>query len=99
MIIVNATLDGENIYDITVGESAIYRVSAFDLNGAIDQMADYLEAHNSKSLYVEADTLAIMAKCSSYRDTEAFAKAHNLTRCGTNGIYLEITNVKGCPNG
>lgn len=95
MIIVNATLDGENTYDITVGESAIYRVSAFDLNSAIDQMADYLESHNSKSLYVEADTLAIMAECSDFHSIEAFAKAHNLTKCGTNGIYIEITSVKG----
>ena len=98
MIIVNAKLDGENTYDITIGDGTIYRASAFILDDAIDRVADYIEKHN-KGLYVDGQALKIMSECSKNESIEAFAKAHNLTCCGANGIYIEITNVKGCPNG
>ena len=99
MIIINAKLNGENTYDVTVGEASTYRVSAFDLDSAIDLVANHIERHQSKGLYLEHDELCIMAECSRYQTAEAFAKAHNFTRAGTNGIYIEITSVKGCPNG
>lgn len=94
MIIINATLKGEYTYDITVGENNTYRVSAFDMESAIDLVADYIERHGSKALYIDHLALSIMAQCSNYDSAEAFAKAHNLIRCGANGIYLEITNIK-----
>lgn len=95
MIIVNATLNGERIYDITVYENAVFRVSAFDLESAIDIMANYIESKGAKNLYFDGYELAVMVECSKYRTVEAFAEVNNLTRCGTNGIYLEITSVKG----
>lgn len=102
MIIVNSTLKGENTYEITVGQNDTYRVSAFDVNNAIDILADYLEntiigAENQ--LYLPKDVLECAAMYSGYNDVAEFAKLHKLMQCGTNGIYLEITNVKGCPNG
>lgn len=99
MIIVNATLKGENTYKITVGESTKYQVSAFDLSSALDLVANHIECHEVTDLYIDAFTLDMMAKCSKYQTADAYAKAHNLVCCGTNGIYLEITSIKGCPNG
>lgn len=99
MIVVNAQLKGENTYDIAIGECAHYRVFAFDLDSAIDIVADYLVHTKSEKLYFDAFTLGIMAEHSTYRNVELFAKAHNLTRCGRHKIYIEITSVKGCPNG
>ena len=99
MTIINAALKGEKTYDITVGESADYRVSAFDLLSALDLVANHIEVKGARNLYIEHDMLVVMAECSIYQTVEAFAKAHNLVCCGTNRIYLEITNVKGCPNG
>ena len=99
MIIINTALNGENTYDISLSKNATYRVSAFDLGTAIDIVANYVEEHEAKDLYIDAYTLKIMAECSQYQTAEAFADVHKLTKCGTNGIYLEITNVKGCPNG
>ena len=101
MIIVNAKLDGENTYDITISENSIYRVSAFDADSAIDILADYLEATIGAKdrLYLTKDTLECAALHSGYNDVSEFAAKHKLVKCGTNGIYLEITNVKGCPNG
>jgi hypothetical protein len=99
MIIINATLDGENTYDITVGEDNVYRVSAFDLPSALDLIANHIESKGCNNLYIEHEMMVVMAECSKYLTAEAYAIAHNLTRCGTNGIYLEIVNVKGCPNG
>ena len=99
MTIINTTLNGENTYDISLSKDATYRVSAFDLGTAIDIVANYVEEHEVKDLYIDGHTLTIMAECSRYLTAELFAKVHNLTRCGTNGIYLEITSIKGCPNG
>ena len=97
MIIINTALNGENTYNITVSEDATYRVSAFDLESAIDLVADYVEMHD-KGLYINGNILDTMAECSIFRTAEAFAKANKLTKCGTNGIYLEITSVKGSKN-
>ena len=102
MIIVNATLDGENTYEITVGKDATYRASAFTLEDAIDRVADYLENHTigtDNKLYFTKDALEYAAKYSGYNDASEFATIHGLKQCGTNGIYLEITSIKGCPNG
>ena len=98
MIIVNTQLQGESTYDVTIGQHAIYRVSAFDLLTALDRLADYIETHSS-NLYTSENMIKLAAMYSSYKDAEAYAVAHNLVRCGTNGIYLEITSIKGCPNG
>jgi hypothetical protein len=97
MIVINAKLDGENTYDITVSETAQYRVSAFTLEDAIDRVADYIESHDDKFCFTK-DRLEYAAKYSGY-DVKQFAKIHSLKQCGTNGIYLEITSAKGCPNG
>jgi hypothetical protein len=99
MIIINATLDGENTYDITVSETNTYRVSAFTLEDALDRVADYIEGHNEKGIGFLADTLELIAKLSGYTNVKEFATFKGLKQYGTNGIYLEITNVKGCPNG
>lgn len=99
MIIINATLDGEHTYDITVGESATYRVSAFSLDDALDIVADYIESHNYTNSYLDNLTVKLAGECSKWLTAEAFAKAHNLVCCGTNKVYIPITNVKGCPNG
>lgn len=99
MIIINAKLDGENTYEITVNGIDTYKVFAFNLESAIDRVADYIEEHKQKDAYLERFTVELMAECSQCQTPEAFAKVHKLTKCGTNGIYLEITNVKGCPNG
>lgn len=102
MIIVNAKLDGEYTYDITISENNIYRVSAFDADSAIDILADYLEATvigAEDRLYLTKATVECAALHSGYNDVSEFAAKHKLVKCGTNGIYLEITSVKGCPNG
>lgn len=99
MTIINVALNGESTYIITVGESAKYQVSAFDLLSALDLVANHIESKGIDSLYIEHEMLVVMAECSKWQTAEAYAKAHNLVRCGTNGIYLEVTNVKGCPNG
>ena len=99
MIIINATLKGENTYEITVSSDTTYRVSAFDLPRALDLVANHIEQNGNKNMYLESDEFEIIASCSRWKTAEAYAKAHNFTRCGDNGIYLEITNVKGCPNG
>ena len=99
MIIVNAKLNDENAYDITISKTAHHRVFANSLDGAIDLVADYLTSIKATDLYYDALELEVMAMCSKYETAEAFAKAHNLIRCGANGIYLEITSVKGYPNG
>ena len=99
MTIINATLNGEQTYDITISGGEIFRVSAFTLDDAIDRIADHIEQHENTDLYIDEFTLAIIADCSRWKTAEAYAKAHDFTRCGTNGIYLEITSIKGCPNG
>lgn len=99
MIIINAKLDGENTYDITVSETNTYRVYAFTLEDAIDRVADHIEAHNESNIGFPADMLELIAKCSGYTDVGEFATRKGLRQYGTNGIYLEITSVKGCPNG
>jgi hypothetical protein len=99
MIIINATLEGENTYEITISENSTYQVSAFDLESAIDLVADYIESHHETELFIEGEEFNIIAGCSRYKTVEAYAEAHKFTKCGKNGIYLEITNVKGCPNG
>ena len=99
MIIINAKLEGENTYDITVSENSTFRVHAFDLPRAIDLVANHIEQNNEKGLYIDAFELEVMASCSRWKDVDEYAKVHNLTRCGDKGIYIEITNVKGCPNG
>ena len=99
MIIINAMLDGENTYDITVSETNTYRVSAFTLEDAIDRVADYIEKHNENDIGFPADTLELIAKLSGYTDVGEFAALKKLKQYGTNGIYLEITSIKGCPNG
>ena len=99
MIIINATAKGEHTYDITIGEGSVFRVSAFDMFSALDLVADYIESHELTGLYIDAYSIQLMAECSKYQTAEAYAAACNLTRCGTNGIYMEITSIKGCPNG
>ena len=44
MIVLNATLKGEKTYDITTGNNAVYRVSAYDIDRALDIVADYIGA-------------------------------------------------------
>ena len=95
MIIVNSRLKGANTYDITIGEGAYYRAFAYDLDTAIDLVADHLVSVNATQLYFDAFTFGIMAEHSNYRNVELFAKAHNLICCGKDGIYVEITSVKG----
>ena len=99
MIIINATLKGENTYYITVCKNTTYQVSAFDLPRAIDIVADYIESHNETNLYIEGSDIDVWASCSRWKTAIPYAEAHKLTKCGTNGIYLEITSIKGCPNG
>jgi hypothetical protein len=95
MIIINATAKGENTYEITVGENALFRVSAFDLESAIDIVADYIESHEMSNLYIAQCKLVAMAEHSKYYSADIFARVHGLVRCGTNNIYLEVTSVKG----
>ena len=95
MIIINATAKGENIYYITVGEDAIYRVSAFTLEDALDLVADYIESHNFTNAYLDNLTVRLAGECSKWLTAEAFAKAHDLVCCGKNKIYIPITSVKG----
>ena len=99
MIVINATAKGESIYYITVGDDATYRVSAFSLDDALDLVADYLESHNYTNSYLDNLTIRLAGECSKWLTAEAFAKAHDLVCCGTNKIYIPVTNVKGCPNG
>ena len=99
MTTINATAKGEYTYDIILKGDAMFRVSAFDMLSAIDLMADYIESHELTNLYIDAYTMKVMAECSKYQTAEAYANAFGLIKCGTNGIYIEITNIKGCPNG
>lgn len=94
MIIINATLKGENAYDITIGSTATYRVSAFTLDDALDRLAEYLESHDSKDFYLTQSEVFTMAECSKYYTTEIFARVHNLICCGKNQIYVQITKIK-----
>ena len=99
MIIINTAAKGEHTYDITLSKEATYRVSAFNLGSALDLLADYIESHGLTELYVDGFLMKLMAECSKYQTAEAYAAAYDLARCGTNGIYMEITSIKGCPNG
>lgn len=99
MIIINATLKGENTYEVTIGSDAVYRVSAFTLEDAFDRIADHLERHGNTNLYRTKDNVEMLANCSKFHDAEEFATVHKLTKCGINEIYIEVTNVKGCLNG
>ena len=99
MIVVNATAKGEHAYEITIGQHAVYKVSAYDVDSAIDILADYLESHKMDGIYITESAVVAMAECSKYYTTEIFARVNHLSRCGANGIYLEITSIKGCPNG
>lgn len=99
MIIVNSKLDGEYAYDITVGEGAAYRVFAYNVETALNILADRLESDNRINAYLDNTTVELAAKCSKWLTAEAFAKAHNLVCCGTNHIYIPVISIKGCPNG
>ena len=90
MIIVNAKLNGENTYDITVGESNTYRVFAYNVETALDILAD-----NGKCDHFDNLTVELMAQHSDYESVDAFAKAHSLVCCGSNKIYIPITHIKG----
>ena len=97
MIIINAKLDGEHTYDVTISENNIYRVSAFDAESAIDILADYLEATvmgAENRLYLTKDTLEYAMLYSGYNDMTEFVAKHKLVQCGTNNIYTEIVNIK-----
>ena len=94
MIIINTALKGEITYDITLSGSAKYRVSAYDIPSALDLVADYVYQHEQKDLYLERDTVILLAECSRWQTEDAYAAHHEITRCGANGIYIEITSVK-----
>ena len=95
MIIVNAKLDGEYTYDITVGTNSIYRVFAYDAETALNVLADYMESHKHTNSYLDNETAKLISKCSGYWTVEEFEVANKLTRCGTHNIYIPITSIKG----
>jgi hypothetical protein len=100
MIIVNATLKGEHTYEITVGEAEVYRVSAFDVDTAVNLVADYIEQHTFENYgYFGKSLFRQMAYLEHFNDVREYAKRKGFTECGTNNIYINITSIKGCPNG
>lgn len=90
MILVNTKLNGENAYDITVDESVTYRVFAYNVETALDILAD-----NSRCEHFDYMTVELMAQHSDYGSVDAFAKAHNLVCCGKYKSYIPITHIKG----
>ena len=95
MIIVNATLKGENTYDITMGNGIIYRVSAYDNDRALDVVADYIEQHTfEKYGYLSNGMFRVMAECNGHEDVREYAKLMHFVECGTNRIYIEVVNIK-----
>ena len=98
MIIINEASCGENTYVVSIGTglawSEQYQVAAYDEQSAADLVADHLEDHKCTGLYYEPFELEVMASCSEYKTTEAFAEAHNLTCCGNHGIYIELLNIE-----
>ena len=103
MTIINEANYGETTYIVSLATGLAwveqYQVAAYHEAEAVDLVADYIEEHGYKGLYFEHMELEVMAKCSQWQTADAFAEAHNLTCCGNHGIYLEITNIEGCPNG
>ena len=95
MIIVNAKLDGEYTYDITVGTDSIYRVFAYDAETALNVLADYMESHKHTDSYLDNETAELTSKCSGYLTVEEFDAANKLTCCGTHKIYIPSTSIKG----
>ena len=98
MKIINEANYGEKTYIISLATGLAwveqYQVAAYDVIGAIDIVADYLEAHECTNLYYDYLELKCIAECSEWKTCEAFAEAHNLICCGNHGIYIELANVE-----
>ena len=95
MIVINR---GDKPYTITLGMGAKFQVCAQSESEALDIMADYLVEHKYGDLYYDRTTIEVMAECSEYKTAEALAKAHNLTCCGSNHIYIEVEELKCSEN-
>ena len=95
MIILNTALKGENTYDITMAHGMVYRVSAYDIDRALDVVADYIEQHTfEKYGYLSNSMFRVMAECNGHEDVREYAKLMHLVECGTNRIYIEVANIR-----
>ena len=95
MIIINATLKGENTYNVTTGNGMTYRVSAYDIDRALDLVADYIEQHSDENCgYFSNSMFRVIAQLNHYEDVREYAKAMHFVECGTNHIYIELSKIE-----
>lgn len=98
MIVVNKSADDTKTYIASVGTSLIWSnlfiVAAKSEVEAVNIVADYLEVHKDTNLYYDHAEFETLASCSKYKTAENFAEAHNLTRCGSHGVYIELLNIE-----
>ena len=111
MIILNSRKRGMRKYTVTIGNGTdcpcLFTAYAPNEWNAVNLVADHLVSENATNIYYEFAELVAISGCTPKYKHEAnvkkrvkeFADDNSLTECGTNGIYLEITSVKGCPNG
>ena len=95
MVIINAALKGENTYDITTGDSSVYRVSAYDIDRALDIVGDYIEQHTAEKCgYFTGSMFRVIAEYHGYANVREYAKHARFIECGSNKIYIELKNIQ-----
>ena len=102
MLIISKAAHGEKTYVISIGTEFAwgeqYQVAAHNEAEAINKVADHIDDIGAKGLYYDHLEVEMMGKYSSYKTVEEFAKANNLTCCGSRNIYIEITKIQEVSN-
>ena len=94
--IIGSDTYGEKLFKIYLGTGTAwleeFYVYAYSANKAVDLLADYLEESDYDGLW--ADYYALADECEVGQTVDEYAEAHNLTCCGSHGIYLEIVRIE-----
>ena len=84
------------LYQIIIGTGTAwtkeFKVHAYNEKEAIDLLADYLEEEEMDDLY--GDHYSLLEYCDMGQTVDEYAKANNLTCCGSHRIYLKILEVQ-----
>ena len=98
MIIINCAGYGEKTYVISIGTGTTwvekFQVAAHNETEAKNIVADYLESNKLEGLYCTRQLVEAMASGHKFICADDFAECNNFTRCGNNGIYIEIVGIE-----